>query len=457
MRVLLINSPSKGQSVVRDMAGGLGFDGGDAVVLPPLELASMAATLLKKGHEVKVIDSDVENYQIADVYRITKEYEPQVIIATVSLPTLHKDCLFLKGIRGYSSAKVIAKTSIAYKPLLEKILKKSSADLCIYGECDINIDEIITGKEKKGTAYLKDSKLKVEENGVILDLNELPLPARELLPSKKYRYVLLGDKVTTMQTSRGCPFPCSYYCPYPLVQGRKWRAQTPERVVKEIEDVVYNHQIKRILFRDATFSLDKSRVEQICDLIVQKSLKVEWWCETRVDCLNSRLMEKMKQAGCQGINIGVETGDSEVMEKQAKIGMTFEKLKVVRKITKQLGLRLHFLLMMGLPRETKKSLYETHKLIYDLKPETIGITIVTPYPGTQLYTEAKEKGWIETEDWTKFGGHSPIMHTDNLSSQALLEAQKMIYQGFSLSRKGPLERWIRSKLLDYCFRKWISY
>ena len=457
MRVLLISSPSKGQSVVRDMAGGLGFDGGDAIVLPPLELASMAATLSAKGYEVKIIDSDVESYQAEDVYRITKEYKPQIIIATISLPTLYKDCSFLKEIRGYSSAKVIAKTGIADKPLLKEILEKSFVDLCIYGECDINVDEIMTGKEKKGTACLKDSKLKVEENAVILDLDELPLPARELLPNEKYRYVLLGDKVTTMQTSRGCPFPCSYYCPYPLVQGGKWRAQTPERVVKEIEDVVYNRQIKKILFRDATFTLDKARVEQICNLITQKNVKVKWWCETRVDCLNSKLMEKMKQAGCQGMNIGVETGDPEVLQRQAKTGMTLDKLRAIKKIAQQLGLRLHFLLMIGLPEETKKSLYQTYKLVCSLNPETVGITIVTPYPGTQLYIEAKEKGWIETEDWTRFGGHSPIMHTDNLSSQALLKAQKMIYQGFSLSGKGSLKRWIRLRLLNYRFRRWVSH
>lgn len=457
MRVLLVDSPARDHPVVRDMAGGLGFDGGNAVVLPPLDLASMAATLLEKGHEAKIIDSDVENYQTQDVYRIVEEYRPQVIIATVSLPTIYKDCSFLREIRGYCSGKVVAKTSIAYKPILKEILETSSVDLCIFGECDTNIDEVIAGKEKKGTAYFKDSKLNVEENGVILDLDKLPLPARGLLPNEKYRYVLLGDKVTTMQTSRGCPFPCSYYCPYPLVQGRKWRAQNPGRVVKEIEDIVYNHQIRKIFFRDATFTLEKSRVERICDLIIQKNLKVEWWCETRVDCLNSKLMERMKHAGCQGINIGVETGDPEVLERQAKIGMTLEKLKVVRKIAQQLGLRLHFLLMLGLPKETKKSLYETHRLICALRPETIGIAIVTPYPGTELYIEAKEKGWMETEDWTRFGGHLPVMHTDNLSSQDLLRAQRMIHQRFTLSRKGTLEGWIRSRLLDCRFKKWVLH
>lgn len=457
MKVLLINSPAKEHPVVRDMAGGLGFDGGNGIVLPPLDLAYMAATLLNRGNEVKIIDSDVENYLRADVYRVIQNYKPEVIITTVSLPTLYEDCSFLKKIRQFYSGKIIAKTNITYPPILKEILGKSSVDFCIYGECDINIDKIITGEEKKGMAYLKEGELKVEENSIIKNLDELPLPARNLLPNEKYQYILLGDEVTTMQTSRGCPFPCSYYCPYPLVQGKKWRARSPQHVLREIEDIVKNHNIKKILFRDATFTLDKERAKQICNLVLEKELKVNWWCETRVDCLDKKLMEKMVQAGCKGMNIGVETGDPEVMQTQAKIGMTLEKLKTIRKMAKELGLQLHFLLMIGLPNETKKSLYETYKLICDLKPETMGVCIVTPYPGTPLYAEAKEKGWIETEDWTRFGGHLPVMHTDNLSSQDLLKAQKLLHQEFYLLNEKLLKKWVKSKILEYRFKRWLSH
>jgi len=457
MKVLLVTPPTKNQPLARDMAGGLGFDGGSSIVLPPLDLAYMASTLLMKGNKVKIIDSDVENYQNKDVYRIVEEYKPEVIIATVSLPTLYKDCSFLQEIHRYSSSKVIVKTGITYPPILREILEKSSADLFIYGECEMNIEEIITGEEKKGTAFIKNGELKVEENNIITNLDELPLPARNLLANEKYRYILLGDKVTTMQTTRGCPFPCSYYCPYPLVQGKKWRARSPEHVVLEIEDIVKNHNIQKILFRDATFTFNKERTKQICDLILEKKIKINWWCETRVDCLNLELMQKMKQAGCLGMNIGVETGDPQVMETQAKIGMTLEKLKTIRKTAQELGLQLHFLLMIGLPKETKKSLYETYRLIGDLKPGSFGVCIITPYPGTPLYAQAKEKGWIETEDWTKFGGHLPVMHTDNISSQDLLKAQQMLNQGFCLLNENSLKKWLKAKILNYRFKRWLSY
>ena len=156
------------------------------------------------------------------------------------------------------------------------------------------------------------------------------------------------------------------------------------------------------------------------------------------------------------MNIGVETGDPAVMQTQAKIGMTLEKLRRVRDDAKRAGLKLHFLLLIGLPDETRESIYSTYKLLCNLNPETIGVCVVTPYPGTPLYEEAKKKGWIETEDWMKFGGHSPTMHTDNLSSGDLAAAQCMINKWYGIRCSHSVKKWIRMRLLDHCFRRWVS-
>jgi radical SAM superfamily enzyme YgiQ (UPF0313 family) len=454
MRILLLNTPAREQKVVRDMAGGLGFDGGGSVVLPPLELAYMAATLLRKGHQVRLIDPDAENHTQADVFRMVEAFKPDAAIATVSLPTLYRDCAFIAELRAHLPGKIFAKTSIAYAGILKEIVAKSAADACIFGECELNIEGVVEGQERKGTAYMHAGEFKVEENSLIADLDALPLPARQLLPNDKYTYILLGDKATTMQTSRGCPYPCAYYCGYPLVQGRKWRARSPEHVILEIEDIVRNHGIRKILFRDATFTLNKSRTHRICDLIIENKLEISWWCETRVDCLDEDLMGKMRSAGCLGMNIGVESGDPQVLEAQAKIGLTLEKLGAIRNTARELGLKLHFLLMIGLPDETKRSLYATYRLLDDLKPESMGVCIVTPYPGTPLYEEAAAKGWIESEDWTKFGGHTAVMHTDDLSVEDLKKTQGMLQRGFALrSSKNPLNR-LRLWALNRQFRKW---
>jgi radical SAM superfamily enzyme YgiQ (UPF0313 family) len=455
MKILFINPPSKSKPVARDMAGGLGFDSGGVIALPPLDLAYMAATLLEKGHTARIIDSDIECYSVDDIYGIVGEYKPDIVISTVSLPSFESDCAFLSQLNNRFPATYMIKTAITYQPLLKEMLKQSRAKICIFGECDLSIEDTIMGKDKRGTAYLENGELKVEENIFITDMDKLPLPARGLLRNDRYRYPLLKGPVTTMQTTRGCPYPCGYYCAYPLVQGKAWRPRSPEHVIREIENIVKNYSINNILFRDATFTLDKERAKKICELIIVSGLKVDWWCETRIDCLDGDLMKVMKRAGCQGMNVGVETGDAKVMEAQAKIGLTLDKLKSIRHIAKTLGIKLHFLLMIGLPDETRSSLYETYRLLKTLKPESLGICIVTPYPGTPLYREAEGKGWLETKDWSKFGGHYPVMHTGNLASGDLGNAYRMIWEGMALARGGIIGR-IKLALFEKRFKEWVS-
>ncbi|MFH1761059.1 MAG: hypothetical protein ABIA63_08155, partial [bacterium] len=108
------------------------------------------------------------------------------------------------------------------------------------------------------------------------------------------------------------------------------------------------------------------------------------------------------------------------------------------------------------PKETKESIYKTYRLVAKLRPETIGVTILTPYPGTPFYFEAKEKGWIETEKWSEFGGHKPVMHTDALSSKDLYYAQKMLSRLFYCLSKSGYFSWFKAKILGLCFKMWAS-
>lgn len=453
MLVFLLNLPTKNRQVVRDMAGGLGFDGGDAVILPPLELAYLASSLREKNIEVLLSDADIDGYSSEDIITILKGKKPDCVITTVSLPSLYADCAIIKELRAYTKAKIFIQTNIFSPSLLKQILDKSAADACVYGECETNIHKILLGEETRGIAYIKDGSLVVGEKFILEDLDKLPLPARDLLKNDRYHYGLLGNKTTTIQTSRGCPFPCSYYCPYPLVQGHAWRARSPEHIIREIADIVTIHNIHNILFRDATFTLDKKRVHAICDLIIERKFFLRWWCETRVDCLSEELIKKMKAAGCAGINVGVESGDPLLMQSQAKRGLTLEMLGKIRNVAKKIGIKLHFLFLVGLPDETKKSLYATYKLICELRPESIGVCIITPYPGTPLYDDAKKNNWIETEDWVKFGGHTPIMHTNNLSSDDLRFGQKMLLDGYYINKKfGRLGFFVYNKI----FQNWAE-
>ncbi|NMC75400.1 MAG: radical SAM protein, partial [Geobacteraceae bacterium] len=417
--------------------------------------ATMAASLIRAGHRVRILDADAEGLSPERIFELMREEKPDVAIITVSLVSLKGDCNFARELRLHGLHRVFLKTGITYPDLLKGMLEESRADLCIIGECDLAIEDILVKGDRKGTAWLKEGELRTGQPLIVDDMDRLPLPARQLLPNGKYRYVLLGESITTMQTSRGCPYPCSFYCAYPLVQGKRWRARSPKHVLAEIEDIVGTYGIRRILFRDATFTLDRERTREICERIVRGGHSLRWWCETRVDRLDFDLMKIMKEAGCMGMNLGVETGDEDLMQSHAKIGLTLEKLQRVTGDAGQLGLRLHFLLMIGLPHETKESIYRTYRLIGDLKPSSFGVSIVTPYPGTDLYAQALERGWLEIKDWRRYGGHEAVMRTDHLSREDLLQAQEMMNRKYVLLNKGWIGELV-SKLLDRKFRKWAS-
>jgi len=190
--------------------------------------------------------------------------------------------------------------------------------------------------------------------------------------------------------------------------------------------------------------------------MASRDYELTWWCETRVDCLDRELLEAMKKADCAGINVGVETGDEEVMQTQAKVGLTLPKFKALRQMAYEIGIALHFLLIVGLPKETRQSIYRTYELIRELEPETIGVTAITPYPGTPLHEEARTKGWIETEDWSKYDGHLPTMHTDQLASDEIVLARKLMDRGFSLAKRRDVVGRIKRYRHEMEFKKWAT-
>ncbi|HMS85141.1 MAG TPA: glycosyltransferase [Nitrospira sp.] len=445
MRIALINSPSLSiRPVSRSMAGGLGFDGNDSMILPPLELAVMAATLRQAGETVDLIDADPLRMSPADVYSRLGGRKWDLVLATVSLPTLQQDAAFLAELRRRRLAdKLVAKTLVRDHAILRRLLEISTADFVIHGEADLTITDLAYGRIRSGTAWLEhespgagSAAFRFEEGEPVKDLNELPLPARDLLPNDRYIYPLLGSPVATLQTSRGCPFPCGYYCPYPLVEGVKWRPQTAERIFAELKDIVEGRGITKIYFRDATFTLNQDRVATLCDLIVSAGWKLEWMCETRIDCLGDMLLDKMRQSGCTGLLVGVETGDERVMHlPEGKKGVTVPKLAHLREKVRQLGIRLHFLLIVGLPQETRESVVATYDLIQRYKPDTIGVTIITPYPGTPLHEQGLREGWIDSHDWKDYGGHQVPMHTPNLTKEEMETGKRFLEEGFALLQR----------------------
>jgi radical SAM superfamily enzyme YgiQ (UPF0313 family) len=263
----------------------------------------------------------------------------------------------------------------------------------------------------------------------VQDLDALPSLPYHLVPLDKYRYHGFGKGVrfAAVFASRGCSYRC-YYCPYPSGFGDKIVMRDPVKVVDEIEQLHRKHGIGGILFRDQVFTMNWERTTLLCDEIIRRKLSIQWVVETRLDRVNADLLKKMKQAGCVRIHYGLESGDPRVFSLVGKDGAEgkLEKLVENFQLTEKVGIHPHMFTLIGLLGESLETIRRTIDLIRRMKPLTLQVSVVTPYPGTPLFEQAKEKKLLTTEDWTQYTGFTAVARTENLTVEDLLEARERI-------------------------------
>ena len=430
---LLLNTPCEHIHLNRDMGGGMGFVHGNADRFPPLDLLYLGTTLKRKGWPVVLVDGGINPLQPTNVCHLVNKEGIRAVVAEVNLPTFEHDLVFLRSLKRFTQARIVAKTSLTELHFHERLLREGEVDFVLTGECDLTIDQVLLGLDERGTVRLKQGVLHAVPEEKLTDLSLLPIPDRSLLAHSPYSYSLLPTGFTTVQSSRGCPYSCGFYCPYPLTQGRTFRARPAAHVVQELEDCCARG-LHSVLFRDATFTLDKARVMEICRLIVERKLQLSWWCETRINCLDDKVLEAMAAAGCRGISFGIESGDDEVLARGAKQGVDVQRIRRVLLQTAAAGIHSHLLAVVGLPEETRASIAHTYDLLTELPASTLGVTGITPFPGTALWKTAIEHGWVLDVNWEHYGGNHTVMRTDNLSPEDIRFAGQMLYDGFCMTR-----------------------
>lgn len=436
--------PATEKRAARDMAGGYGFLAGENLILPPLDFLNIAAVIEKNGGTARIFDFSHPSLFDGDPFGILTEEPFGVYIFSVSMPTLPGDFDFIRKAIGAIKEKyphgnfhIYAYTQVPVEAVHRAVLDETPVEACLTGEIEASITDIILKNRGNGMVFKSsDGTLSRTPPAFVEDLDSIPPPARKLVDHHKYIYDLLGPPgVATMQTSRGCPFPCGYFCPYPAVQGKKWRAKSPGKVLEEIEDIL-SLGINRILFRDAVFTLNRERTVEICRGIIERKWNLSWWCEARANNLDEELLALMKKAGLKGINIGVETGDEAVLKDTAKPGVVTDDFRRLLETARKIGVHFHFLLIVGIPGENRKSLFRTFQLIRELKPETMNVDYITPYPGTPFYEEALSKNWIRDKNLENYDGHTPVMATDQLTQEEMEFARRMMV-GTHLAEKNP--------------------
>ena len=283
--------------------------------------------------------------------------------------------------------------------------------------------KVIAGfHELKGDIYInKNSEVKYT------NMENLPPPSYELVDYKSLDFLII-------QTQRGCPVGCSY-CPYFLSQKNKFRAKTPETVIKEISYLVKRFKIKNFVIHDPILSLDKKRLIKICELMIKRRIIINWECETHLNHVDIPLLSLMKKAGCSKMSMGIESANSDVLNTVNRRFKDWSKAKEIIQFCKKIGIKSRGYFILGLPKDSVKGSYMSIELSKFLDLDEANFNLPIPIPNTDPYNMGVKSNLIDLQLKKK----NPRLFFDSLSKH------NWDYD-YSLSEK------ISKKQLQYLFR-----
>ncbi|PKL92006.1 MAG: hypothetical protein CVV21_04475 [Candidatus Goldiibacteriota bacterium HGW-Goldbacteria-1] len=429
-------------------------------VYPPLSLLYMASVINKEAdYEVKLIDANGFDMGIQTVTEEMIKFAPDIVVSRCGFDTQEQDLEVLKIAHGLGALTVLRNKIIAdVTEIRDSIFKKNFVDVFIDSEPEAVIGalcrEVMVHKKTKdlqpgqwllsaedraegcltflakvpGISFRCNGRVFTNEKAAeIKDINKLPFPAYELLPSlKPYHTGVMSAPFALVQTTRGCPFNCTF-CAY----GKsRCRERNIESVIQEIKYLKSNFSIKSFLFFDDTISIKGGRVEELSKRMVEEGLNsLEWVCCTRANLVTYEMLKAMKKAGMKEIAIGVETGSAEIL-KNIKKGVTLDDIRQAAKWCKELGIMFYALVIIGLPGETKETVEETIKFIKEIDPFYTQVCFSTPFPNTDIYKYYEENGFLLTKDWSKYFplAEEPVIRTQALTADDLKKLRNHIYR-----------------------------
>lgn len=414
-------------------------------IFPPLGLMYLASSLEKNNHQVRILDLAVERFDYNDIEEYIKKLNPDIIgtgATTPEIQNVEELFAFIKKI----NPKVKTVLGGPHATILpdESILDKNT-DIVVRGEGEYSIVEIVNflkGRIKLenilGISYKKHDKIKKNPGRPPIEkLDELPVPARHLVKVKKYLWPVEGKgliPITPILTTRGCPFPC-IFCN--RILGKKVRLRSPKLVVDEIEDTYNIHGITYYIMQDETFTLKKERVDEICDEIIKRRLEITWFAMVRADLVSKKIFQKMKDAGCTRITMGVESGNQKILDILKK-GTKLTQYREAFHWAKEVGLETRASFILGNPYETRQTINDTINFARELEIDEAYFNIMTPYPGTEVYNMSKrEEGIILLEDkWAEFKRWgNAVIRVGDLSQKDLIKFQEKAMRKFYLRPK----------------------
>lgn len=421
--------------------------------LPPLGLAYVAAALEKNRFEVSILDNYLLKKPIREVKETIERLQPEIVGITCGSATYQR-CI--EAARTIKKADPECKVVVggwhaSYMP--ETLLQHKEVDYVVVGEGERAMvdlaNHILENKKIKssisipGVVYRQKSSTIKNKPKFISNLDEVPFPARHLLPMQLYdRKIefLSSEPVDIMSVTRGCPYNCAW-CDVEKLGGKTCRSFSPGRILEEIKHLVSNYSSKGIYFISDTFTIHKKETEKLCELINEERIGIEWACDTRVDLLSRNLLRKMKAAGCKTIWFSVDSGSPRILEKINK-GFTLHQTKQAFRLCRDEGIQTACSFFLGIPGETLKDMEASLKFAKSLDPDWCCFNTYIAYPGSVLYQEViREHLYNRVEDYVYY------VKTKDFDFETVSKIQKRFHKSFNRSPKRIIRKIRREGVL----------
>ena len=400
-----------------------------------LGLGYIASVLRQQNHELQIYDTNIsrefdhagtvssdpdalfENYNAAvekpdhpawiEAENVIRTFAPSLVGITCRVPDIQASHVIAGIVKKIDAHCKVAVGGPAATTCTALMMQNKNIDFAVRGEGEKTMSELVVLlssdsppdiAEIDGLTWKKGPEIVHNRNRQLMEnIDVLPLPARDLLvfadqiPAKSLHRIM-GDMVT----SRGCPSNCTYCANNTVWGGRRIRFRSPRSIVDEMVHVRDTYGVRHIILWDDHLITKRERILELCDLLVAENVGVNWVGFARADSLDDELIKSMQRAGCEEIQIGIESGSDRIL-RMVKKGVTLAEFRHAAKLLRKNGMRWFAFLMIGFPGETREEMKATMRLLYELRPDAAMLSTVTPYPGTELFQEAQRRGMRQTE------------------------------------------------------------
>jgi anaerobic magnesium-protoporphyrin IX monomethyl ester cyclase len=444
MKVALVSAinPDVKVAMNKDLAGGMGtyshfgnsifsklvsMTKGKKVKIPLISFAYLQGIFRQKGYEVDYFEYDGSktvgsDYDLILIYGSIVDFEYENKVSKI-----------------FKEKNVLAK--IGFFGTFPKVRPDLfSSDFVIDGEV-----ESFFLYEFKETEKL-DGVIKVEKP---VDMNDLPTPDFDGFPINEFSYypAIVEKPFLTLQASRGCPYSCSYYCPYPTGQGSKYRLRDASKIVSDIETLIRKYKMKAFQFRDPTFGMNKKQVEEFIELMKKKNVNVKFGIETRLDLLDKKILKDLFEVGLRNLNIGVETVNEDVAKLNKRKLIEGNHQEEIIRYCDELGIKISAFYIFGLVDDTVSNIERTINYAIKLNTNVAQFCISIPYPGTKYYDEVKAKGLLTDNNFEKYNTANLVFKHGVLSADEIAKLRERAFRKYYF-RMGYLANFLKWRVRE---------